>query len=212
MEGATNFEMPDLVRLWILRMLVPLGAQKHFLRPYGCASDRLALVLGVDGSAAPNEKFDRAVAVQLLSKRFEEAEASLASATAPKILRENISRLATLVGLSATDCRILELAVLLRTESLLDDVADWLGELHASKVISILARLLNIPSSELNTALGTHGALTKAGLLSLTRQGTSFLRRKLLLLSGSSLTASGVTALTFSTSFAVLLSLVNPRV
>lgn len=183
MEGAPKVEMPDVVRIWILRMLVSLGAQRHFVTTRGFTNDRLALILGVDSCTESAEKFDRAVTIQALSDKLTEVETSLGSANAPKVLRENISRLAGLVGLSTTDCRILEFAVLLRTESLLDDVSDWLGELHASKVITILARLLNIPASELNNALGQHGALTKAGLLSLPRQGTSYLRRKLILLS-----------------------------
>ena len=184
MNGPTNFEMPDIVRLWILRMLVPLGAQKHFLSTHGFTNDRLASILGLDSNVGSNnERFDRGIVIQALSNKLNEAEASMGSACAPDVLRENIARLARHVGLSTTDCRILEFAVLLRTESLLDEVADWLGDLHASKVISVLARLLSMAPTELNNALGQHGALTKAGLLSLPRQGVCCLRRKLLLLS-----------------------------
>lgn len=58
-------------------------------------------------------------------------EAHAVKKVVPTILRENVGRLSKLVGLSATDCRILEFAVMIRNESLLDETCDRLGNQHA---------------------------------------------------------------------------------
>jgi hypothetical protein len=57
-------------------------------------------------------------------------EAHAGEKVVPTILRETVGRLSKLVGLSATDCRILEFAVMIRNESLLDEACDWLGNPH----------------------------------------------------------------------------------
>lgn len=56
-------------------------------------------------------------------------ERKLRNSAAPTCLGANVARLSRLVGLSDTDCRILEFTVLIHTERLLDDAGDFLGQL-----------------------------------------------------------------------------------
>ncbi len=98
-------------------------------------------------------------------------------------LRINVSQLSRLVGLSETDCRILEFTILLHTERLLDDAADWIGELSSAKVFHALSVILNLPEAEIRASLGAHGILARSGLISIRRSSTGYLRSKLDLLS-----------------------------
>lgn len=74
----------------------------------------------------------------------------------PGHLRENIVRLSYLVGLNETDCRILEFAVLIHTEKILDDSADTLGELSSLKMFHVLSVLLDRPEIEVRTSFSPH--------------------------------------------------------
>ena len=103
-------------------------------------------------------------------------------ATSP-CLHGNVARLAELVGLSDTDCRILEFAVLIHSERLLDDCADWLGQLSSAKVFQALSVLLDLPETQVRASLSTQGLLGKSGLLSVDRNGANTLCGKLDLLS-----------------------------
>jgi hypothetical protein len=92
-------------------------------------------------------------------------------------------RLQELVALSDTDCRILEFAVLIHSERILDDLADELGPLSTIKMFHVLSVLLGIPESDIRTALSSQGVLARAGLVSVERNGNAKLRGKLDLLS-----------------------------
>ncbi len=177
-------EIPALVKLWLLRLLVPLGCQREFIGESGFDNDSLAEVVGlkewIDSCAY---EFDRKSVRAALRQRHLEAEHKLRKARPPKELSGNIKRLARLVGLSATDCRVLEFAVLIHSERLLDDTADWLGNLSAVKVCRVLSVLLGIPEDDIRASLCAQGVLARSGLVSMNRDGQGTLRVKLALLS-----------------------------
>jgi transitional endoplasmic reticulum ATPase len=172
------------VRLWLLRMLVPLGAHREFVNRAGFQDDSLAEALGLQEWLAPElDDFDpKTVRIQL-RKLHQEAESQCPGARLSACLDANVARLAKLVGLSATDCRILEFVAMLKSERLLDDTGDWLGQLTSAKVIHALAVLLDLPEPEIRDALSTHGALVQSGLVSLDRGHRAMLSGKLELLS-----------------------------
>lgn len=58
-EGS-NKSYEALIRLWVLRLLVPLGGHKDFLTTFGCSSNYLAHYLGL---SAVTEPFDMKVAM-----------------------------------------------------------------------------------------------------------------------------------------------------
>jgi SpoVK/Ycf46/Vps4 family AAA+-type ATPase len=118
-----------------------------------------------------------------LRKLHTASEAKYRTATPDYCLTRNVKRLAELVGLTDTDCRILELAVLLQNERLLDDTADWLGMLSSVKLFYVLSQLLNVPEQAIRTALAAQGTLARSGLVSVERSGSGTLRSKLNLLS-----------------------------
>lgn len=177
-------ETPAIARLWMLRLLVPLGGHRSFIHNNGFDNDVVAEVLGL-GSWVDSERrdFDPVKVRSELRGLHLDAERRLINAAMPPCLRANVARLSTLVGLSANDCRILEFVVLIHSERLLDDTADWIGALSSVKVFHVLSVLLDMPVHDVRAALGGQGVLARSGVVAMERSGTSYLRGRLNLLS-----------------------------
>ncbi len=179
-------DLYPLVELWILRLLVPLSGHREFVGERGFHSDSLADNLGLGHWVHDEElEWNRRQAVVELRHLHAKAERNAHKAKAPDCLANNIAQVAGMVGLTSADRQILQLAILLRTEKLLDDAADWLGQLSSAKVIHTVAAVLNLPEKEIRQSLGSEGILAKSGLLMVDRDGQSVLRGKLTLLSDS---------------------------
>ncbi len=173
-----------IIHLWLLRLLVPLGGHRDFINQHGFSNDALAEMLGLGEWVDPaSHDFEPKLVQVELRKLHQTGERKLRNSVPPACLSGNVARLSTLVGLSETDCRILEFAVLIQNERLLDDTADWLGQLSSVKVFHALSVLLEIPEHEIRASLSAQGILAKSGLVSVDRSGTSTLRGKLDLLS-----------------------------
>ena len=173
-----------IIHLWLLRSLVLLEGHREFIRNNCFNNESLAEVLGLGEWIDPvNSAFDEKTVRAALRKCHQIAERKWHDATPPSCLRKNVARLSRLVGLSATDCRILEFAVLIQNERLLDDATDWMGQLSSAKVIYVLSVLLDLPEQAIRSSLTAQGTLAKSGLVSVGRNGVSTLRSKLDLLS-----------------------------
>lgn len=177
-------DLSAVVRLWLLRLLVPLNAQRRLVSPLGFQDDGLATALGLDKWVdVDGDEFDARRVCADLRELHAAAEKRARAARPPKLLGENIGRLGQLVGLTDVDQRILEFAVMLQNERVLDDTADYLGPLSSLKVQQVLSVVLGLPQSGIRTALEGQGMLTRSGLLALDRCGSGMLRGKLNLLS-----------------------------
>ena len=180
----TPRDLLPIVQLWILHSLVLLQGKRGFIRKDGFDSDGLAETLGLGEWIDPVDvEFDVKTVRAELRTLHQIAERKWRDIAPPSLLRKNVTRLSKLVGLSATDCRILEFAVLIRNERLLDESADRLGELSSTKVFHVLSVLLDLPEQEVRLSLGAQGTLAKSGLVSVGRTGASMLINKLDLLS-----------------------------
>lgn len=181
---ANMLESNPIVLLWVLRILVPLGGHREFVRSHGFNDDKLAEVIGLGHWIDPFPKdFDLKVVQSELRTLHQKAEKRWAKAPLADCLCHNVRQLSDLVGLSTTDCRILEFAVLIRYERLLDDAADMLGQVSSAQVFHALSAILNLPEPEIRSSLSAQGILSRSGLVSVDRTGASTLRRKLGLLS-----------------------------
>jgi len=47
-RGKVTFKIPPVVRLWLLRLLIPIGAHSQFITPMGFNDDAPAEQLGLD--------------------------------------------------------------------------------------------------------------------------------------------------------------------
>ena len=132
-------DLLPVVKLWLLRLLVPLNGQSKFITRHGFGNDDLAESLGMRGSVDDPEDGSYKVSAlrSELRKRYLAVEATAHSATLPAQISENIDRLGELVGLTDADRRILEFAVLLQNEAYLDDASDYLGPLTSTKTYQV---------------------------------------------------------------------------
>lgn len=180
--GATD----PFIRLWLLRILVLLDGHKSFIRVHGLSDDALGQALDLenleDSSAGG---FNPRAARRKLEALHQQAEMHGPSGCQHTLLMQNVGRLGDLVGLSQTDCRILEFAVLVGSNRLLDTAADLLGHLSSVEVHTVLATVLALPETDIRTALRSGGVLARSGLLSGERASTAYLSRKLKLLSAN---------------------------
>ena len=183
---SDSSSLEPIVRLWMLRILVPLRGLRRLMHESFGFPDALTH-LGItsediDDSTTP-ETQTRQTSV-LLKKVYEQVERSAHKTAPPEVLVTNIARLAALVHLSPTECRILEFASLLHAVRELDDMADVLGHLSAARTLDVLAQLLNLPGPEVKLALSAHGQLARCGLLTLSTENCT-LKGKLDLLSSN---------------------------
>lgn len=177
-------DIPPIIHLWLLRLFVPLGGHRQFINGLGFSDDRLAEMLGLGKWVNPESCEFEPKAVQAeLRNLYQTGECKLRDVAAPACLGSNVARLSKLVGLSETDCRILEFAVLIQNEGLLYDTADLLGPLTSVKTFHALSVLLDLPEHEVRASLSTQGILARSGLISLDRNSRSALSGKLELLS-----------------------------
>ena len=173
-----------LVKLWLLRLLVPLGCHRDIHHQGFSEDDRLTSAIGLaDLDDLESYELSPAAFRNKLRVLHAQGERKLRNSAVPPCLAANIARLSKLVGLSDSDCRILEFSVLIHTERILDDTADGLGQLSSAKLMHALSVLLDLPEPEVRSSLSPQGILAKSGLLSVDRCGTSSLRGKLNLLS-----------------------------
>jgi SpoVK/Ycf46/Vps4 family AAA+-type ATPase len=177
-------ELNARLRLWLLRLLVPLGAHRAFLDKPGYRCDRLAAALDLtSGNSDESEDYDPRQAKTRLLRLHESAERQATGSASSPCLQHNLARLSALAGLSDIDRRVLEFVVHIHNERLLDDTADWLGALSSARVFHALSLLLDAPLDEVRAALGPHGVLARSGLVTVDRHGLATLRGKLDLLS-----------------------------
>ena len=165
-----------IVRLWLLRMLVPLGAHKEFMANCEREEDLIIQALGLENEIEQEEywiedELDKKSALKTLSKLHEAAEKELKNAKVPDPLANNIKQVAKLAKLSETDCRILEFLTLFRTERSLAHVVNSFAPLDdlwdRKDVVSVLSVLLALPQDEIHSSLAKNSVLTKLGLVKL---------------------------------------------
>ena len=193
-------DIGPVVQLWILRILMTLGGHRDFITSHGFSNDAVAEALGlgfwIDASQHAIPEFLRKRGAPVTDRDFNakqvladlrllhrHAEKQSANVALPPCLKLNIGQLANLVGLTPTDCRLLEFAVLINTERWLDDTADYLGRLSSVKLFHVLSVILKIPETEIRSSLSAEGILSRSGLIAVERSGDTQLRGKLNLLS-----------------------------
>lgn len=174
----------DLVKLWLLRILVPLNGQHEFISSLGIHNERLADILGLITPAnMAFEELEIKKARAQLSKLYEAGEKKFIKAELPQVLTANIRRLADLVGLSAIDCHVLAFVILLHNDRLLEDTAEWLDPLSTTQVYQALSVILALPEADIRKSLASKSVLAHSGIISMDRTGPARLRSKLDLLS-----------------------------
>ena len=171
-------ELEPIVRLWLLRIMVELGADAGLASAGGVSDPHLAELLGLKRDVSEKHPETAAVMPQL-RLLLTQHESDSSAQCLPHILNENIARLAALVGLSALDRHVLGFAVLLAMTAELGDACRGLGDLTSGVAMRAVAAILHLRHEQVFAALGPAGLLTRTGLLYLTRERNTDLAHKL---------------------------------
>jgi len=94
-----------IIRLWLLRVLVPLGGGRQFVHPHGFNNDTLAEVIGL-GHWIDSETRDfvQKIVQSELRQLHQKAKRLWYRERQSTFLGQNIDQLSNLVGLSTIDC------------------------------------------------------------------------------------------------------------
>ena len=176
-----------LVKLWVLRLLIPLrGFRKRFAR-----SDRhvdpkfefhnleqdffqsLDLTFNIDpedylttGDGEGDREIHIPTLFECLYKAYKSGEKTLRDAKATGCLARNVRRLSDLTGLTQTDCRILELAILIDADEFLGMACHMVDQLTPKTLAGVISVLLDLPQEAIRNSLRKDNTLDKCGLLS----------------------------------------------
>ena len=163
LSKTTSLE--PIVRLWALRLLVPLKQSKHFIEDFGYSDDDVAEELGLKKLSADLSNWSRQEATIELRKLHEAAERECYGAKPSPSLQTNVDRVAQLVGMSDVEARILEFLAMLHTNRALEYVSDNAGALDVIKIAALLSTLLDLPEYKVRAALNQNAYLSKSGLI-----------------------------------------------
>ena len=153
------------ILLWLLRILVPLGGHRELKSSYGFKNESLVKAIGL-GHWIDREETESSSFVSALRALHRKLEKQQTVAALPACLCSNVQRLSGLVGLNATDCRILEFAVSIYSDPLLGEATELLGGISPHGLFRVLSTILNLPETEICAALSAQGVLARSGLIS----------------------------------------------
>ncbi len=169
-------KIEPLVRLWLLRLLVPMGVARECFVERQCLDedyiDSLVAIFDTGNKWSTNAEDGVCPknALNNLRQIYHREAKKLGKAKAPRLLAQNVKRLSKLAELSRTDCRILEFAVLLNAEEVLRDTTELLHHLSLAKLRRALAMILNLPEADIRRSLNNKGALIKSGFVTLGKE------------------------------------------
>ena len=166
-----------LVRRWLLRLLVPMGAGKNCFKqrdlfdnvPGEDFPHTLAQIFDTGNAwyAKSDNRISPKKVFNSLHKLYVTEEKNPEKAKAPRLLAANVERLSNVAGLSPADCRILEFVVLLHTDEILDEACTLLGAMSPKKLFRALSTLLDLQEADVRNSLSKKGSLFRSGLVTL---------------------------------------------
>lgn len=152
-----------LIRLWTLRMLVPLGGSSELVANYGYTVDILPIYL--DLLPYEDEAYSVKLVITALRKKYTQAESRRTAGGIPVILERNIERCAQLFGWNETDKAVIAFAILIRTDRVLGHVVGLFQSVTTSRLIDILSIVLGIERNAIRHSLSPKGLLSVSGFL-----------------------------------------------
>jgi transitional endoplasmic reticulum ATPase len=177
-------EESPIIRMWVLRLMSTCGGRGRKGPLLAYLDDEAESLMDACGlmSKAMQSSNPKTVLVEL-RKLQKAAEVDGRKATLPGTLLTNVQCLAKLVGLSDTDCRVLEFSVMLFEDSRFRAICDALGTLTTTQTHHLLAVILDLPEGDVRVSMSGQSALIRSGLLSVERTGHDNLSSKIALLS-----------------------------
>lgn len=179
-----SHELPQPVQLWILRALVHLGAHKEMCSKHGISHDEMAAAIGLGKWIDSDETYSQTAVLTDLKKRLKKVSSiDIQEADFPSNLNSNVRKLAAITGLSDVDCLVLRFVIWSKSEPLLENALDWLGDITSLRLNHALSVVLDLPTETLRATVRPEAPLIRSGLIRIDRHGIDNFSRKLRLIS-----------------------------
>lgn len=185
----SNKNIKPIVKLWALRLLVPLGGNSEFIRRHGFSNDELARKLGLREWEEDGQDVD--FIPQLAKEELKHLYWRMEKKSQSEVyhysaaLTKNIKQLGLMLKLTKVDLQVLEFAIIHENEPLLQNTSDYLGDISTSTLFYVISVLLNIDEKEVKKSLSFSGRLCRSGLLTVDRRGVNELRHRLDMISNN---------------------------
>ena len=165
--NTTDQEIPDIVRYWILRLLVDFKVDQHFIKRHGFSDNDIASQIGLGEFV--NDEFDGDLEPgqvrKFIRKLYRDVQRH--PCKVPEALKANVERIADLVNLNPVESRLFEFAILMRSYPALKEMCEKPANLRRKQLADRLAALLELPRQATWDAFQPDGALARTGLLTL---------------------------------------------
>lgn len=160
--------LPEIGILWTLRCLVRLDGYKQFLAEDGFTDDSLARTLGlgtyIPETEAEGNMFNRHKMLSKLRFKLKQMEADSERIRVPEDLAENISRLQSMTGMSDTECRILEFAIMSHGMRDIERITELPPCIRPAEVAKHIAIYLGTPVNDVLEAVNRQSLMVRSGL------------------------------------------------
>lgn len=178
--GPHSAECCALSVHWMFSLVLRLGAHHRLLEDTHFAASEVAKELGLTQSdpldeedpfegclSRTNTSRDRSIfrALDKLEDEWQLLRQAYPSPPYPDRLADNLQALGDLIGLDCTDQKVLGFAVMLQTDDLLQETADLLEVISATRLPRMLSQILDLPLDALRLSLSRNGLLARSGLL-----------------------------------------------
>jgi SpoVK/Ycf46/Vps4 family AAA+-type ATPase len=178
-------KLVDKVSLWMLRILMKLGASKKFIDKSNYLSDdSIAYFLDLGRFVDMDyDAYKRSDVMDILKKNHIKLE-DKKKFTSSKVLSKNIRQISTLMQLNTYEEQILEFVILLNQYDILDNTADLIGNsLNSTQSKKVLSGILDIPIKHIDDAFKSNSKFSKSSIVTMNKSTTHDLRNKVAVLS-----------------------------
>lgn len=183
LQGA---EAPAIVRLWMLRCLVPLHGFRGLVQNGYLDNDGVARAVDLDDWVdRQGEEFNQGKVIAQLHRRHREIERVAGECHWPETLDRNIRCMADLVGLDEIEQAVLAFAVMIHSDKHLGAATGYLGDQSLQQLYASLSSILCLPEAHVRKAFSSRSVLSRSGLVKLDRSSCFDLKNSLDVISGN---------------------------
>jgi len=185
-HSVVDAEAPAVVRLWMLRCLVPLHGFRGLVQKEYLENDDVARVVGLENWVdRQGDEFNQSKVIAELRGRHREIERVAGECHWPETLGRNIRRMANLIGLNAIEQAVLAFAVMIHSDKHLVAAAGYLGDQSLQQLYASLSSILCLPEAHVRNAFSSRSVLSRSGLVKLDRDSSFDLKNRLDVISGN---------------------------
>ncbi|WOE68825.1 ATP-binding protein [Hydrogenimonas thermophila] len=184
LSSLIEVEEFESVRYLVSHIIKTFNLETKVVTEHGFNRDSIAEILEL--SHLEDKCYEnRSEVIVSLKKRCNEILSEYEHIFYPKILEKNVKKIKSIINLNSVESDLLKFTVLLHYSQELDDVFDLMDDFNSTKLFKALSKILGYTSEEIKTVFSPKSILQSSGLVTLDRNNTLHLKRKIDLLSNS---------------------------